>query len=85
VIGFNEPMPSTIAGLAGLAFGAALVCVGVYVLAHSPLLAEPLPPPDELAEEASAHPHLAHHGHHDDDPADSRDDVGSTRANRLSR
>ena len=83
VIGFNEPMPSTVAGLAGLAFGAALVCVGVYVLAHSPLLAEPLPPPDELAEEANAHPHLPHH--HDDQPADDRDDLRSTRGNPLSR
>ena len=45
VVGFSEALPSTAGGLAGLAFGAALVCVGVYVLAHSPLLAEPLPRP----------------------------------------
>jgi hypothetical protein len=49
VVGFNEALPGTAGGLAGLAFGAALVCVGVYVLAHSPLLAEPLPDPAELA------------------------------------
>jgi len=78
VIGFNEAMPSTAGGLAGLAFGAALVCVGVYVLAHSPLLAEPLPPPEELAEEAAAHPH-----HHDErDQERDHDDVGS-RGGRL--
>jgi hypothetical protein len=51
VIGFNEPLPRTPAGLAGLAIGAALVCVGVYVLAHSPLLAEPLPDPAEVSEQ----------------------------------
>jgi hypothetical protein len=55
----------------------------VYVLAHSPLLAEPLPPPDELAEETNARPHLPHH--HDDQPADDRPDVRSTRGNPLSR
>lgn len=49
VIGFDEPLPDTPAGLAGMALGAALVCVGVYVLAHSPLLAEPLPDPAETA------------------------------------
>jgi hypothetical protein len=76
VIGFNEAMPSTAGGLAGLAFGAALVCVGVYVLAHSPLLAEPLPPPEELAEEAAAHPH--HHEERDQERAQrDHDDVGS--------
>jgi hypothetical protein len=77
VIGFNEPMPSTAGGLAGLAIGAALVCVGVYVLAHSPLLAEPLPPPDELAEEAAAH-------HHHDRDRD-RDDVSPARGGRPGR
>lgn len=46
VVGFNEALPESAAGLAGLALGAALVCVGVYVLAHSPLLAEPLPDPE---------------------------------------
>jgi hypothetical protein len=72
VIGFSEPLPSTAGGLAGLAVGAALVCVGVYVLAHSPLLAEPLPNLEELAEEAGGHhPHDA--GDHD------RGDVGSGR------
>ena len=60
-------LPSRASVRGGLAFGAALVCVGVYVLAHSPLLAEPLPPPDELVEEANARPHLPHH--HDDQPA----------------
>jgi drug/metabolite transporter (DMT)-like permease len=49
VIGFNEALPGSAGGLAGLALGAALVCVGVYVLAHSPLLAEPLPDPAGLA------------------------------------
>jgi drug/metabolite transporter (DMT)-like permease len=75
VIGFNEPLPSTAAGLAGLAVGAALVCVGVYVLAHSPLLAEPLPEPEERAEEAARNPHSGehHHGEH------HHGDLGSTR------
>ena len=74
VVGFSEPMPRTAGGLAGLAVGAALVCVGVYVLAHSPLLAEPLPPPDELAEDARHH----HHHHEELEP----DDVGSTGRGR---
>jgi len=75
VVGFSEPMPRTAAGLAGLAVGAALVCVGVYVLAHSPLLAEPLPPPDELDEDAG------HHHHEELEP----DDVGSTGRGRAAR
>jgi hypothetical protein len=67
VIGFNESLPSSAAGLAGLAFGAALVCAGVYVLAHSPLLAEPLPDPAELAVEAGADPgEVGHRGDHHD-------------------
>ena len=82
VIGFNEAMPSTAGGLAGLAFGAALVCVGVYVLAHSPLLAEPLPPPEELAG-ATGHQHQHQHQqrHEDLEP----DDVGWSRDSRPSR
>jgi hypothetical protein len=83
VIGFREALPSTIGGLAGLAFGAALVCVGVYVLAHSPLLAEPLPPPDELAEQASRH----HDQHGDTGSAGESEhgDLGSARGGRLAR
>ena len=69
VIGFSEALPSTAGGLAGLAFGAALVCVGVYVLAHSPLLAEPLPAPAELATEAGGWPH---HDRPDDGDRDDR-------------
>jgi hypothetical protein len=83
VIGFSEPMPSTVAGLAGLAFGAALVCVGVYVLAHSPLLAEPLPPPDELAEQASRH--HDHHGGTGSAGESEHGDLGSARGGRLAR
>jgi drug/metabolite transporter (DMT)-like permease len=88
VIGFNEPMPRTAGGLAGLAIGGALVCVGVYVLAHSPLLAEPLPPPAELAEEAAGHPHLRgsdsehrydRYDDHDRPEEQERRDVGSAR------
>jgi hypothetical protein len=72
VIGFNESLPSSAAGLAGLAIGAALVCVGVYVLAHSPLLAEPLPDPDQLAEDAGRHPHSGVHETGDLGPARRR-------------
>jgi hypothetical protein len=62
----------------------------VYVLAHSPLLAEPLPPPEELAEQAAAHhAHLSHqHDQADDrcndDDERDHDDIGSTRGGRLS-
>jgi hypothetical protein len=80
VIGFNEALPSSAGGLAGLAFGAALVCVGVYVLAHSPLLAEPLPDPAEMAAEAGGRPH-------DDRPDGAREqrDVGSARGRGRAR
>jgi hypothetical protein len=76
VIGFNEGLPSSAGGLAGLAIGAALVCAGVYVLAHSPLLAEPLPDPAELAEAAGGDRGQSHSD-------ESHDDVGSTRGRRL--
>jgi drug/metabolite transporter (DMT)-like permease len=56
VIGFNESLPHTAGGLAGLAVGAALVCAGVYVLAHSPLLAEPLPDPADAPEASGLSP-----------------------------
>lgn len=52
VVGFDESLPSSALGLTGLALGAALVVAGVYVLAHSPLLSEPLPDPAELAAQA---------------------------------
>jgi hypothetical protein len=80
VIGFNEGLPTSAGGLAGLAVGAALVCAGVYVLAHSPLLAEPLPDPGELA------------GGESDGASDGADppsgegrpgDIGSARDRRL--
>jgi drug/metabolite transporter (DMT)-like permease len=45
VVGFDEALPGSAGGLAVLAAGAACVVGGVSVLAHSPLLAEPLPDP----------------------------------------
>ena len=38
VIGFAEPLPSSVGLLTGLAFAGALLVVGVTLLAHSPLL-----------------------------------------------
>jgi drug/metabolite transporter (DMT)-like permease len=71
VIGFNEALPRTAGGLAGLAVGAAVACVGVYVLAHSPLLAEPLPGPGGPVAPAGG-------------AGDRRaDDIGSARNGRL--
>jgi drug/metabolite transporter (DMT)-like permease len=81
VIGFNEPLPRTAGGLAGMAVGAAVVCVGVYVLAHSPLLAEPLPDPDEPAAAGSGEPAAAG----GTQPPGDREpgDIGSARDGRL--
>jgi hypothetical protein len=79
VVGFNESLPGTAAGLAGMAFGAALVCVGVYVLAHSPLLAEPLPDPAELKAETYAHRHPDRDRDADGDRHERHHDVGSGR------
>jgi hypothetical protein len=81
VIGFNEALPDSAGGLAGIAIGAALVCAGVYVLAHSPLLAEPLPDPAELAQSVGG----SRPDHHDDPPAGGPGpgDIGSARDGRL--
>jgi hypothetical protein len=59
VVGFNEGLPGSAGGLAVLALGAALVCAGVVVLAHSPLLAEPLPDPAGVAATAPEAPRTA--------------------------
>lgn len=47
VIGFAEPLPSSLGLLAGLALAGALLVVGVTLLAHSPLLRDD---DDELAD-----------------------------------
>jgi hypothetical protein len=82
VIGFGESLPRTAGGLAGLAIGAALATAGVYVLAHSPLLAAPLPDPRELAEKDAGQPG---DGRPDRPGDEERGDVGSARSRRLAR
>jgi hypothetical protein len=86
VIGFNEALPESAGGLAGIAIGAALVCAGVYVLAHSPLLAEPLPDPAELAASVGGSSPAATDGD-GDGPAGGAEpgDIGSARDGRLAR
>jgi drug/metabolite transporter (DMT)-like permease len=89
VIGFNEALPGSAGGLAGLALGGALVCAGVYVLAHSPLLAEPLPDPAELAGSVGGPPASDARPPASDarPPAGEAGpgDVGSARDGRLAR
>ena len=52
IVAFAELLPGDPVRLAGLAFGAVLVMVGVTVLSHSPLLTGRLPPEQEHAERA---------------------------------
>lgn len=78
VVGFNEALPGSAGGLAGLVLGAALVCAGVYVLAHSPLLAEPLPDPAELSGSVGGTPAAPAPG-----GGSEPDDIGSAGDRRL--
>ena len=52
IVAFAELLPGDPVRLAGLAFGAVLVIVGVTVLSHSPLLTGRPPPEQEHAERA---------------------------------
>jgi multisubunit Na+/H+ antiporter MnhG subunit len=52
IVAFAELLPGDPVRLAGLAFGAVLVMVGVTVLSHSPLLTGRPPPEQEHAERA---------------------------------
>ena len=54
IVGFAELLPGDPVRLAGLAFGAALVVVGVTVLSHSPLLTDRQPAEPERARAGAA-------------------------------